>query len=72
MIALRVHGDPDAFPAGDLGIQRALGKDAEERSTAWRPWRAYAVMALWKGTSPATLETRRHRSRTWKREARTP
>jgi AraC family transcriptional regulator of adaptative response / DNA-3-methyladenine glycosylase II len=56
-IAMRVLGDPDAFPAGDLGVRRALGNGhgpvtpevAERRSEAWRPWRAYAVMHLWIG-----------------------
>lgn len=49
--AMRVLHHPDAFPAGDLGIAKALGvtrsKDAVERSEAWRPWRAYAAMYLW-------------------------
>ncbi len=51
MIAMRSLGDPDAFPAGDLGVRRAcarLGVDALERaSRAWRPWRAYATQYLW-------------------------
>ena len=54
-VAMRALRDPDAFPAGDLGVRRALSRDGalpsarsvEERSGAWRPWRAYAVMALW-------------------------
>jgi AraC family transcriptional regulator of adaptative response / DNA-3-methyladenine glycosylase II len=49
-VALR-SGDPDAFPAADLGVLRALGVDtpaqAERRAAAWRPWRAYAVLHLW-------------------------
>jgi len=49
--AMRVLRWPDAFPAGDLGVRKALGgiteRAAEERSQAWRPWRAYAVMHLW-------------------------
>ena len=60
---LRMRGDSDrdAFPAGDLGIQKALGihglgpakaaREAERRSAAWRPWRAYAVMLLWRSLS---------------------
>lgn len=51
MIAMRALGDPDAFPAGDLGVKRGaaalgieqLGSHAEK----WRPWRAYAVQYLW-------------------------
>jgi AraC family transcriptional regulator, regulatory protein of adaptative response / DNA-3-methyladenine glycosylase II len=54
-IALRALGDPDAFPAGDLGLRRsvrALGlpDDAaglEARSERWRPWRRYAAHYLW-------------------------
>jgi AraC family transcriptional regulator of adaptative response / DNA-3-methyladenine glycosylase II len=55
VIAMRALGDPDAFPAGDLGVRRAaesLGFPAspralEARSQPWRPWRAYAVQYLW-------------------------
>jgi AraC family transcriptional regulator of adaptative response / DNA-3-methyladenine glycosylase II len=50
-VALRGLSWPDAFPAGDLGIRRALGvttaRAAEQRAGAWRPWRAYAAMHLW-------------------------
>lgn len=59
-IALRALGDPDAFPATDLGVQRRLaalaGPDATTpahlaaRSTHWRPWRAYATLHLWSVT----------------------
>ena len=41
-IAMRL-GEPDAFPSGDLYL-RHVGA----RSEAWRPWRAYAAMHLWK------------------------
>lgn len=54
-LAMRALGDPDAFPAGDLGLRRALGRggrlatpgELAERAERWRPWRAYAVIALW-------------------------
>lgn len=50
-IAMRALGWPDAFPAADYGVMKALGeRDARRvRETAeqWRPWRAYAVMHLW-------------------------
>lgn len=45
-IAMRVLRWPDAFPAGDLGLKKALaalGADAER----WRPWRAYGAVYLW-------------------------
>jgi len=49
---MRALGEPDAFPAGDLGLRRALGateRELEARAEAWRPWRAYAAMHLWSG-----------------------
>jgi AraC family transcriptional regulator, regulatory protein of adaptative response / DNA-3-methyladenine glycosylase II len=54
-IGMRAVGDPDAFIAGDLGVQRALAQlgaphDARAAATIaerWRPWRAYAVAHLW-------------------------
>ena len=54
-IAMRALGDPDAFPATDLGIRfaaRALGLDEHPaplttRAARWRPWRAYATQYLW-------------------------
>jgi AraC family transcriptional regulator, regulatory protein of adaptative response / DNA-3-methyladenine glycosylase II len=54
-IAMRSLGDPDAFVAGDLGIQLAaeqLGMPATPKaltvySHRWRPWRSYAVQYLW-------------------------
>ena len=56
-IAMRAMGEPDAFPAGDLGIIKALRHDDErlsvkeirQRAETWRPWRAYATMYLWHG-----------------------
>jgi AraC family transcriptional regulator of adaptative response / DNA-3-methyladenine glycosylase II len=59
VIALRALGDPDAFPATDLGVRRAartLGLPATPaaltaRAEAWRPWRAYAVQYLWATSS---------------------
>ena len=55
VIAMRALGAPDAFPAGDLGVLRALGvtsvRAAERRAEAWRPWRSYAVMHLWETIS---------------------
>jgi AraC family transcriptional regulator of adaptative response / DNA-3-methyladenine glycosylase II len=50
-IAMRGFGETDAFPSGDLILQRAAGgctaRALEQRSQAWRPWRSYAVMLLW-------------------------
>jgi AraC family transcriptional regulator, regulatory protein of adaptative response / DNA-3-methyladenine glycosylase II len=50
-IAMRALREPDAFPAGDLVLQRAAGVSSEKEllrmAEAWRPWRAYATMLLW-------------------------
>ena len=42
-------GDPDAFPASDLGLRRAMERLGLEpgRAGRWRPWRAYAALHLW-------------------------
>jgi AraC family transcriptional regulator, regulatory protein of adaptative response / DNA-3-methyladenine glycosylase II len=54
-IAMRALRWPDAFLANDLIVLRAMNETraarAEAASAAWRPWRAYAVMHLWKGAS---------------------
>jgi len=50
VLAMRALRDPDAFPAGDLGVRKALGlapAAAARRAEAWRPYRSYAVMHLW-------------------------
>jgi AraC family transcriptional regulator of adaptative response / DNA-3-methyladenine glycosylase II len=51
-LAMRAFSWPDAFPATDLGIRKALGIDDERRIIAhaemWRPWRGYAAMHLWR------------------------
>lgn len=54
-------GDPDAFPASDLVLLRALApesgkgstvavraRELERRAETWRPWRAYAALHLWR------------------------
>jgi AraC family transcriptional regulator of adaptative response / DNA-3-methyladenine glycosylase II len=54
-VAMRALREPDAFPASDLALLRAAGngrpvtvKELERRSEAWRPWRAYAAVHLWR------------------------
>ena len=61
-IALRALRWPDAFPAGDVALHKALGvqdqpkpqQAAEDASQRWRPWRSYAVLRAWSrlNTSP--------------------
>ncbi len=53
-VAMRALREPDAFPAGDLGLRKILGNGAPlherqlaERAESWRPWRSYAAMAIW-------------------------
>lgn len=50
-IAVRVLGDRDGFPSGDLVLRRAMGvrtaREADVVAERWRPWRAYALFHLW-------------------------
>ena len=56
-IAMRALRWPDAFPAGDVALHKALGvqglknpaREAEKASGAWKPWRSYAVIRAWSG-----------------------
>ncbi|QFG70086.1 DNA-3-methyladenine glycosylase 2 family protein [Ornithinimicrobium pratense] len=77
IVLLRGLGDPDAFPASDLGVRtaaaaaglpadpRALGQFADR----WRPWRSYATALLWASSShaaarlPLTHPTRPHQEK---------
>lgn len=60
-MAMRALGHPDAFPADDLVLQKAVPTDGSRmtakaltaRAEAWRPWRAYAVIQLWRDSMPA-------------------
>jgi AraC family transcriptional regulator of adaptative response / DNA-3-methyladenine glycosylase II len=56
-IAMRALRWPDAFPKEDIVIRNNLGgvspKQAEEMSQAWRPWRSYAVLHIWKSSAQA-------------------
>jgi AraC family transcriptional regulator of adaptative response / DNA-3-methyladenine glycosylase II len=63
-IALRALRWPDAFPAGDVALHKALGlndrrhaaREAETLAQAWRPWRGYALIRAWHslGQTPPT------------------
>ncbi|MBI5276635.1 MAG: helix-turn-helix domain-containing protein [Burkholderiales bacterium] len=58
-IAMRALRWPDAFPAGDIALQKALrvqdqrnpAREAEAASLAWKPWRSYAVIRAWYGAT---------------------
>ncbi|MEO8575384.1 MAG: DNA-3-methyladenine glycosylase [Gemmatimonadales bacterium] len=55
-LALRALGHPNAFPAEDLVLRRAVSPEGSLITTramlcaaeAWRPWRAYATIHLWR------------------------
>jgi AraC family transcriptional regulator of adaptative response / DNA-3-methyladenine glycosylase II len=52
-VAMR-SGDPDAFPHGDLALRKAAScndRELLDRAEAWRPWRAYAALLLWRSLS---------------------
>lgn len=62
IVLLRGLGDPDAFPASDLGVRRSAGSAGLPDDAAtlgahagrWRPWRGYATALLWAcGPHPA-------------------
>jgi AraC family transcriptional regulator of adaptative response / DNA-3-methyladenine glycosylase II len=71
-IALRALGEPDAFPAGDLILRRALAGAGEapaeaevrRRAERWRPWRAYAAVSLWRSFSNSPRGARRAQRQT--------
>lgn len=64
-IAMRALRWPDAFPAGDVALHKALGvqglknpaKEAEQASLAWKPWRSYAVIRAWSGAMDTPVAT---------------
>jgi AraC family transcriptional regulator of adaptative response / DNA-3-methyladenine glycosylase II len=64
-IALRALSHPDAFPADDLILRRAAAAPGESlsarqltaRAEAWRPWRGYAVIHLWRSTTDEAIKT---------------
>lgn len=59
-VAVRALGEPDAFPAADLGLLHATElrnpRDLEACSQAWRPWRAYAAMYLWQAIPVRSIQ----------------
>jgi AraC family transcriptional regulator of adaptative response / DNA-3-methyladenine glycosylase II len=58
-IAMRALRWPDAFPAGDVALHKALGvlgsrdaaKSAQAASQSWKPWRSYSVIRAWASMS---------------------
>lgn len=69
-VLARTLGEPDSFLPDDLGVRQALGnghgpvtpREAMARAEAWRPWRAYGMLYLWRRLSDGRpKETRRRR-----------
>ena len=60
-IAMRALGWPDALPASDVALHRALGLQGQTRAAqatlavaqAWQPWRSYGVIRAWASLQPA-------------------
>jgi len=68
-IAMRELREPDAFPAADVGLLRAMtGADGRRpsptellsRAERWRPWRAYAALHLWAAGATQTSSGKVH------------
>lgn len=63
-IAMRALRWPDAFPAGDIALHKALNvqqeknptRAAEAASQIWKPWRSYAVIRAWSTLNAAKKE----------------
>ena len=63
-IALRALRWPDAFPAGDVALHKALGVQGHKHparaalavAAAWHPWRGYAVLRAWAAGPPHSTE----------------
>ncbi len=57
-IAMRALAWPDAFPHPDVAVLKAMKRSKPAQALAlaesWRPWRAYAVLHLWKSLEKHT------------------
>lgn len=62
---MRMWSWPDAFLPGDVVLRKQLATPGEplpspkrvlELSQAWQPYRSYAVMRLWRATTPSSTE----------------
>ncbi len=67
LIAMRVYGHDDAFPASDLGLRRAVeqlvghsvsASELEALAEPWRPYRAWAAQHLWHAAARQASTTR--------------
>lgn len=67
LIAMRVFGHDDAFPASDLGLRRSAerlvgrpvsARELEALAESWRPYRSWAAQHLWHASGQPTTSTR--------------
>ncbi len=77
LVAMRVLRAPDALPASDLGLRKAISpagapprpaSEVEALLEACRPYRAYAAARLWSLDAEAAAEARATRTRGAKRK----
>ena len=65
LIAMRVLGDPDAFPASDLGLRKGFAAlvgasspvpaaELQQAAERWRPHRSLAAAHLWRAAARAS------------------
>jgi AraC family transcriptional regulator of adaptative response / DNA-3-methyladenine glycosylase II len=75
-VAMRALREPDAFPSSDLGLLGALQlknyRELESRAEAWRPWRAYAAMYLWRMGARLSVDRKQPSKKTTKRNFEGP
>jgi AraC family transcriptional regulator of adaptative response / DNA-3-methyladenine glycosylase II len=82
-IAMRALREPDAFPAADIGLMRAMTNGSGVRplpanmlahAEQWRPWRAYAALHLWASQPhvPPAIEKVHHDQQTARMPATGP
>ncbi len=58
-MSLRALGDPDAFPATDLILKRALESVSLDELDSVKPWRSYAAVYLWNEYCQSTFKAGR-------------
>src|SRR6185436_9066858 len=75
-VALRALGEPDAFPASDLGLLRSPAsggvkgpRELLARAESWRPWRGYAAIVLWRAYGVAAEANGKTRRRVVEKES---
>ena len=67
LVAMRVYGHDDAFPASDLGLRRSAERlvgrpvstgELEALAESWRPYRSWAAQHLWHASGQSGTSTR--------------